>query len=251
MILAFKLLTAPALIAVLTWATHRFGFALVGLLIGIPLLTGPISAIVAWEQGVAFAAKAATANLVGQVSTCLFCLTYWAAARGRLNCWFSAALGVTMFAVSTALWSTIAWTLPMALLLLLVTMLLLLRIMQWIRVDTPPPRPPAWDVPARMLLSALFVLGMTTVSGNFGPMLSGLLAPFPTFVLIFSVFTHRQAGYGHVANLLRGIVLGSSSFASFFTIVAVGLPELNPILVYSAATVSSLLVSATLRSRKS
>lgn len=251
MIFAFKLFTAPILIAALTWASRRFGTALVGLLIGIPLLTGPISAIVAWEQGAAFAAKAATANLVGQVSTCLFCLAYWAAARSKLNCWFSAALGVLTFAVSTFLWSVLPWALPMALLLLLTTILLLLRLMRPIHVVTPLPKPPAWDMPARMLLSAVFVLGMTTASRELGPTLGGLLAPFPVFVLIFSTFTHRQAGYEHAANLLRGIVLGSLSFASFFLVVALGLPEFNSILVYTAAAVSSLVVSAMLRRCKS
>jgi hypothetical protein len=220
------------------------------LLIGIPLLTGPISAIVAWEQGVAFAAKAATSNLVGQVSTCLFCLAYWAAARRGMTCWSSAALGILTFAASTILWSAITWTLPTALILLMTTILMLLRIMRPIRVLTPFPRPPAWDLPTRMLLSAAFVLGMTTLTRDLGSTLGGLLAPFPVFVLILSTFTHRQAGYEHAANLLRGIVLGSSSFASFFLVVALGLPVLHPILVYTIATVSSLLVSAMLHGRK-
>lgn len=246
MILLFKLFTAPILIAALTWATRRYGTALVGLLIGVPLLTGPISAIVAWEQGAVFAAKAASSNLVGQVSTCLFCLAYWAAARRGCTCWSSAALGILSFAASTTLWSTIPWTLPSALFLLVSTLLVLLRIMQPVPVFTPVPRPPAWDIPARMLLSAAFVLGMTTLTRNVGPTLGGLLAPFPVFVLIFSTFTHRQAGYEHAANLLRGIVRGSSSFTSFFLVVALGLPLLNPVLVYATATLSSLLVSAVL-----
>ena len=101
-----------------------------------------------------------------------------------------------------------------------------------------------------MLLSAVFVFGMTTLSRDLGSTLGGLLAPFPVFVLIFSTFTHRQAGYEHAANLLRGIVLGSSSFMSFFLVVALGLPVLNSVLVYTTATVSSLLVSAALHHRK-
>lgn len=250
MILAFKLLTAPILIAALTWTTRRFGTAVVGLLIGIPLLTGPISAIVAWEQSAAFAAKAATSNLVGQVSTCLFCFAYWAAARRKLNCWLSASLGVLAFFISTSLWSVVPWTLPTALLLLLTTIVLLLQVMRPVSVVTPLPRPPAWDLPTRMLLSAVFVFGMTTATRELGATLGGLLAPFPVFVLIFSTFTHSQAGYEHAANLLRGIVRGSLSFAGFFLVVALGLPELNAVLVYVAAAISSLLISAMLGGRK-
>jgi hypothetical protein len=250
LILVFKLFTAPILIAALTWAARRFGPAVAGLLMGIPLLTGPISAIVAWEQGVAFAATAATYNLVGQVSTCLFCLAYWATARRGLTSWASAALGILTFSISTSLWSAITWTVPTALLLLLTTIFLLLRIMRPIRVVAPLPPPPAWDLPARMLMSAVFVLGITTASRYLGSALGGLLAPFPVFVLVLSVFTHRQAGYEHAAILLRGIVLGSLCFASFFLIVAIGLTVLNPIIVYTTATAASLIVGAFLRGRK-
>lgn len=130
------------------------------------------------------------------------------------------------------------------------TILLLLRVMRPIRVVTPLPQPPARDLPARMLMSAVFVLGITTASRYLGSALGGLLAPFPVFVLVFSIFTHRQAGYEHAANLLRGIVLGSLSFASFFLVVALGLPAFNPIAVYTTATASSLLVSAILHGRK-
>ncbi len=37
---------------------------------------------------------------------------------------------------------------------------------------------------------------------------------------------------------------------SFFSVVALGLPVLNPVLVYTTATVSSLLVSAALHRRR-
>ncbi len=76
MILSFKLFITPLLIGLVTLAGRRWGAVISGLLVGLPLTTGPISFILAYEYGLEFASKAAIGNLVGQVSICVFCLTY-------------------------------------------------------------------------------------------------------------------------------------------------------------------------------
>ena len=76
MIFLFKLVTTPGLILAVTLLTRRFGPVLGGLLMGIPLTTGPISFFFAHEFGVDFAAKAAISSLFGQISTGAFCLAY-------------------------------------------------------------------------------------------------------------------------------------------------------------------------------
>jgi hypothetical protein len=76
MILLFKIFTTPVLILGLTMLSRRFSPAVGGLLMGIPLVTGPISLFTAFEQGTAYAQRAAVANFVGQVSTCIFCFSY-------------------------------------------------------------------------------------------------------------------------------------------------------------------------------
>ena len=67
----FKLLATPAFIGLATLAGRRWGPVVNGLLVGLPLTTGPVSLILAYQYGPAFAAKAAAGNLAGQVSMVL------------------------------------------------------------------------------------------------------------------------------------------------------------------------------------
>jgi len=221
MILLFKLATAPILILALTLLTRRFGPAFGGLAMGIPLVTGPISVFTAIEQGPAFAAQAAVGNLVGQVSTCLFCFAY--ARTAALGHWVSAIFGVVAFFSATALWQLIDWTLPTAIALLVIGLLVLAKAikaasgMKLVRLA------PRWDLPLRMFIASAFVLTITGATRHLGPQLSGLVAPFPVFVLILAVFTHMHHGSTAAAAMMRGVILGSLSFASFFVVVAMGL----------------------------
>jgi len=124
MILIFKLLSTPLLILGLTLLSRRFGPAVGGLLMGIPLVTGPVSIFTALENGAAFARHAAIGNLVGQVSTCIFCFVYARAAK-RFNCWLSMIAGVGAFFLATFVWNLATWAFVAAIGLLLVTLLLL------------------------------------------------------------------------------------------------------------------------------
>jgi hypothetical protein len=65
MILPFKLFVTPLLIRLVTLTGRRWGSAISGLLVELPLTTGLVSLILALEQGLEFASKAVIANLVG------------------------------------------------------------------------------------------------------------------------------------------------------------------------------------------
>ena len=108
---------------------------------------------------------------------------------------------------------------------------------------------PQWDLPLRMTVSAAFVLAMTQIAGLIGPQMSGLIAPFPTFVLILAVFTHREAGGEAAANLARGVVLGSLTFAAFFLCVGLGLQWVG-VWAYLLAALASVGVSAAVYARR-
>ena len=61
----FKLIITPVLIGSVTLAGRRLGPVVNGLLVGLPLTTGPISLILARQFGLEFAASAAVGNLAG------------------------------------------------------------------------------------------------------------------------------------------------------------------------------------------
>jgi hypothetical protein len=244
-ILLFKLLVTPLFIMAVTLAARRWGPAAGGMLMGLPLTSGPISVFLALQYGPAFAAHAAVGNLVGQGSVCLFCLTYARASR-RWSWPRCVVLALGAFLAATWLLKRWPWHLGTAFLFLLAAVLLVGR---WIPAPQPlpaGPRPPAWDLPARMALATLFVLLLTASAGSLGPQLSGLLAPFPVFGVVLAAFTQAGQGGAAASRLLRGNVVGAAAFAAFFGIVGLGLGRWALAPVYLGAALASVATSAAL-----
>src|SRR5215467_9882417 len=101
--LVFKLLLTPALIGLISLAGRRWGPAISGWLVGLPLTSGPITFLLALSHGDAFAAAVATGTLAGTLSQVAFCLAYAWLAVGLGRGWFVALLGATLaFAAGSA-----------------------------------------------------------------------------------------------------------------------------------------------------
>jgi hypothetical protein len=241
MILAFKLFITPFLIGSVTLAGRRWGSIVSGLLIGLPLTSGPISFILAYEFGVEFASQAAIGSMAGQISICIFCLAYTRVALK--NNWFVSCLAaITAFLSATFAWNSFSWQLLTAFFVLVAVIFLVVALIPRHSLAQAVFRTPKWDLPARIVAATSFVLLLTTVADQLGPQLSGLIAPFPVFGIVFAAFTQSQQGAKAASNLLRGIVLGSGSYAAFFLIVGSLLSRLGIPLTYllaSAAAVST------------
>jgi hypothetical protein len=65
--IALKLILTPILIGSASLAGRKWGAALGGWLVGLPLTSGPIALFLALEQGTAFASRAALGILFGLV----------------------------------------------------------------------------------------------------------------------------------------------------------------------------------------
>lgn len=98
--LFLKLTLAPLLVAGATLAAQRWGPSVGGLLLGLPLTTGPIFLLLAIDQGPHFAAAATVGILFGLVGLAAFAVAY-AAASSRAG-WVAslAAATIAFFALS-------------------------------------------------------------------------------------------------------------------------------------------------------
>ncbi len=243
-LLLLKLGLTPGLIGLATIVSRRWGPAVGGLLIALPFTSGPVLLLLAFDHGTGFAADATEGSLAGTAAVAAFCLAYAWAGR-RFPWWGAFAAGCAAYA-SVALVSQPVITGHDALLIcaaiaapILGLWLLPGRIA--VPVETVAPR---WDLPARMVVGAGLVLGITSFSSVFGPQLSGLLATFPVFITVLAVFTQRREGPARAVLLLRGALTGMFATIAFFVVIRMFLVSGGIALVFPVALAVALAIQA-------
>ena len=234
-----KLAMTPVLMAGATWSVRRWGPAVGGWIIGLPLTSGPISLFLYLERGPAFAAHAAVSTLLGINGVTVCVVTYAHVARRR---GWPATVSASLagFIVMTALLRPLVVSAPVA----FIGSALLAAAGLWtlpraVRVNLGPA--PRWDLPARVVLALAMVLFITESADRLGPTLSGLLSPFPVFTLVMAVFSHQQTGGLVATPYARGLLTSIVGFAAFFLVVSLTLEPLG-LPSFALATLAALVV---------
>jgi hypothetical protein len=239
--LVLKVVVTPVLIAAASLAGRRWGQAVGGWLVGLPLTSGPVAFFLALDHGVGFAAAAAFGSLAGAIAEAAFCLAYaWSARRG-----WPLALGAACvaFAVVAAGLQRLALGLLGLAVLVVVTLTVAMRCLPQGMAAGPESAPPRWDIPARMLITTALVVALTEVAPVLGPRLSGILATFPLYAAILTVFAQR-GGPALAVQVLRGLLVGLLSFAAFFVVLGGLIERLGVAGGFVAATAVALAVQA-------
>ncbi|WP_431825795.1 hypothetical protein [Burkholderia sp. F1] len=241
-LLVLKLLVTPLLLLTATIAARRWGEAIGGFLVSLPLTSGPISVFLTLEHGSAFAAHATAGSLVATAAQAAFCVVYCRlATRG----WQVALAGAcAAFAVVA---DFLQWCALPEIGLFVVTILAVMLALNLIpnntaragRLDSP-----WWDLPLRMALIAGLVIGVTMIAPYAGPETSGVLASFPFMAIILAVFAHRLSGHAAAQQLMRGMASGLVGFASFFYVLSLTLTRLSMAAAYGGAILCTLAIQA-------
>lgn len=239
--LALKIVLTPVLVGAASLAGRRWGAAVGGWLIGIPFTSGPIAFFLALDPGPHFAAAAAVGTMAGAASQAAFCLGYaWTAQRSG---WPVCVLAATLaFAATTAILN--ALLLPPQGYFVFVVLTLVVALFLMPGAEPQPQREipfPAWDLPARMVVATVFVIGLVALAPALGAHLAGLVAPFPLYATVIAAFAHRVQGAGSAVGVVRGLLLGLFAFASFFLILALLLPD-GIALAFAVAIAGALVV---------
>lgn len=235
MILTIKLILSPLLIAVVSLAGRKWGESVSGWFLGFPLTSMPITLVLALQHGTDFASSSAAGNLGGQASVCIFCLIYGITAL-RFDWPVSALAGITAFFASVSILNVFHLTTVIAFVVILVIVAVTFLLLPKSGGEIKTTILPSWDLPLRMALAAFFVFALTLVADQLGPQLSGLLATFPVFGLIMSIFTHQQGGSAAALKLFRSYILASAGYAFFYLIVGTLLTRLGIGLTFSLAS---------------
>jgi hypothetical protein len=242
--LLLKLVLTPALVGGASLAGRRWGSEFGGWLVGIPFTSGPIALFLALGPGVHFAATASVGILGGAASQAAFAMAYaWTSTRLDLVASLAAAtvafLAVTV--VLNILRLDTAPTLAIAVASLVAGVLLMPR---RATRNGASPEMPWWDIPARMVVATAFVVALTAAAPALGARLAGLLAPFPVYATVLTVFAHRLEGSAAAISVLRGLILGLFSFAGFFLSLAALLVPQGIAVAFAVAVVAALAIQA-------
>ncbi|GCE22706.1 hypothetical protein [Dictyobacter kobayashii] len=244
MLLILKLILTPFFTGVVSAVGRRWGSQVSGWLIGLPLTAGPISVFLALEHGSFFASHAAHGTLLGVVSLAAFCLAYsWSS--WKFNWPISLLIGWLVFAIATFLLMPLQ--LPLLVSFIGVVCILLLTLVLFPREiasanASQTVSSSRWEILGRMVTATIFVLLLTASANLLGPVLSGLLAPFPLFATILAVFAHHFQDAGSARRVLHGLIFGAFAFATFFLVIAQYLPTWGLALTFTGAIVTALLV---------
>jgi hypothetical protein len=238
-----KLATMPLVIVTATLAGRRYGAGVAGLILGLPIVSGPISVFIAVEQGVDFAREAASGTLLGLIALATYCLSYGFAAR-RLA--WPGALVCGLGATASMVWLLETLALPEALVIWVTASAIILAILI---CPAPGPAlqrkpPPAWDLPARIIVSTTFMMTVTVFAASIGPTMTGMASTFPVMLSVMAPFTHRVEGQAAVLSMLRGCIEGLVTFALFFQLLKLTLGTWPTPLAYGFALVATLIVAA-------
>lgn len=238
-----KVLISPLLLAGATYAVQKWGALVGGLMLGLPLVSGPMSVFLFAQYGRHFAANAAYGTLLGFVAAGAFCIAY-ALVSSRRSWWQSLIVALAAFFATAFLLSFV----HLALLWVIGIVALALAALAFV-IRAPddlasPPRPRKRIVAARMVIAASVVLLVTTSARFLGAEAAGFLAPLPVLAGIMATSSHRRQGTDAVHGLLRGTVFGSWGGAAFFSVVILLVGTNGPVFTYLAALLAALLTGS-------
>jgi hypothetical protein len=243
-ILVLKLVLAPVIIGSASLAGRKWGPAVSGWIVGLPLTSGPVIFFIALSQGVAFATNAALGVISGGLSLVAYALTYaWLATRFR---WYIALAGsLILFAIGTSILQNTAFPLIPIFLVVCAAIAFGLRLMPNEAGETADAAPGPWDIPSRILIGTSFILLLTGIAPFIGSLLTGLLTTVPIYVTILTVFAHRNQGSAAAAHVLRGLLYGLFAFAGFFITLGLLLEKVGIAASFLAAIAVALTIQGT------
>lgn len=217
--LLLKVVVTPILVSAATLIGRRWGQVLSGWLVGLPLTSGPVVFFLAVDQSRPFAADASLGVILGVASQAVFALAYvWI--PGSIGWPVRVLAGTAAFTAATIAFRLVRMPAVLEPMVVIACLLAAILLMPRIEEVAPVVAPPAGDLPVRIVVATLLVVGLTTVAPYLGSFLSGLVSPFPLYAAMLAVFAHRLGGPAAAAEVWRGLLFGLFSFLAFFTVLA-------------------------------
>lgn len=218
-ILILRLLLTPSLVVLVSYIQKRWGHAIGGRVIGLPLSTAPFLVLIYLMEGADQTARAAHGVVAGQIAVASYCfvfsflswrkswpialLTGWLVAGiadvtlvQLSNTWLAGATVVLVSAIAVKFWPKPLFDDRAV------------RIPQW------------WETPMKALIAGTLVASLTWAKDVIGLQAAGVLASMPVILSVLAPMTLRTYGPSAVSDLLRGTTKSLGGSVMFSTVVA-------------------------------
>jgi hypothetical protein len=240
-----RVLLAPLAVIAGTLTQRRFGYAVSGLILGLPLTSLPLLWLVALQHGTAFASSMTGALLVGSIAEAI---VLWLYARLTIHLSPSLALVGALGAFALAAEAVNLLRLS-ALLAGLITALGFAAALRWWPVTDNAStleegRSRLW---LRVTMSAVFTIVLVALAGRLGPVLAGLIDALPAMSLMMAFTTHQDHGSGASSRFLHGVTRGSFSYLAAMIVLAELLRTGNLLVAFVAALAAALIVQGSIQ----
>ena len=232
--LLLKLLLTPLLTLAVSLAARIWGHRASGWLTALPIVAGPIMAVLIFEQGAAFAIDVAIGTLITLPALAAYIIAFgWLAQRRN---WLTCLLGAWAAFFATAMPSSmIPANAHEALAAAWVGLGAAYLVTPNPKTRTGPAHVPRIEIVLRVAAAVALMLIITYGAQNLGASVSGLLLSFPIGGSVLPAFTRALHGVDATEHLLRGFITGLIPFPLFFYGLAAGLPLAHPVIVFTVS----------------
>jgi hypothetical protein len=243
LLLVLKISLSPLLVAAGSLAQRRWGQAVGGRIVGLPLTSLPLLYLLAVADGTRFAAAAATASLAGTSAQAVLTWAY-ARAAGRHGPAVSVASCLAAFGVVLA--GLDAVPLSPAVGAAVGSLVLVVVLVGWPRRSgaAVPETAAAPSLVLRMALAGGFALAVSEAAAPLGAHLAGLVTALPVLSVVMFALTHREEGAAAAQEFAHGVARGSFSVIAALAVLAVVLPTGHLAAAFVGAVGASLLAQA-------
>ena len=242
-ILLLKLTITPAVIVAATLAARRFGPAVGGWLIGLPVTAGPVVLFLALDHGAVFARHVALGIVAGVSGLVAFVFGYVVVALRGHGWPASLAVATAAFALMGLVFDVARPPLAVLLTCGLVALAAGLKLVPAGvpgRTRTPAP----WDLPVRIVLATCLVLAITGLASQLGPTLSGIVTTYPLLSTLLAVFAHYAGGEAAAVAVYRGFLVGLFAMMGFACTLALVLSHIPIAAAFALALALTLSIQA-------
>lgn len=241
----------PSLVLLISLVARRAGPDRGGQLLGAPTASGPFLLLVYLDGGSTSATHAALGGVAGQLVAVCFCLAYGRLASVLRPAWTllaalgCAAAGGVVGALSPTVWLTVVISVAA----------IGAGLLTWPQPaplapaprQQPAGRSSAWEIPLRMALSGITVLGAVVVAGSAGPFVGGVLSSLPVVLAVMAPSVHRTGGAAAAAAMMRAAMTSVMAALGFLLVVSAVLVSSGPVLAFLLALVAMILIDYLLR----